>query len=39
MIPDLIPMLKFYGLALLGFWVLVILFWVGVYFLSGGHKK
>ena len=32
---NILPWLKFYGLALAGVWVLMILFWVGVWLISG----
>lgn len=38
--PDLSNIwlyLKFYGFALLAAWLLVMLFWLGVYLLGGGR--
>lgn len=36
---HLITLLKFWGAVLLGAWVLIILFWLGVYLLAGGGKR
>lgn len=34
----LLPYLKFYGAALLGAWILTLLFWLGVYLLAGRKR-
>ena len=37
-LTSILPWLKFYAGVLAVTWILVILFWAGVYILAGGRK-